>query len=165
MSDYDDDSVTNNLRDSANGTFVSLDDFSPLTGYEPNAMETPATSLTSRIPLDCTTPSSDLYIDDDELGMLLAEARDCADYRRAEGVNVSQSSMSVMVDRTGEPVEKSDSDHFPCSVRNVKSAQSQFPSVTQPTGGEGGSVEERIAEERASSSAQIRTVTAKIDYR
>ena len=31
MSDYDDDSVTNNLRDSANGTFVSLDDFSPLT--------------------------------------------------------------------------------------------------------------------------------------
>ena len=32
MSDYDDDSVTNNLRDSANGTFVTLDDFSPLTG-------------------------------------------------------------------------------------------------------------------------------------
>ena len=31
MSDYDDDSVTNNLRDSANGTFVTLDDFSPLT--------------------------------------------------------------------------------------------------------------------------------------
>ena len=39
MSDYDYDSVTNNLRDSANGTFVTLDDFSPLTGYEPNAME------------------------------------------------------------------------------------------------------------------------------
>ena len=31
MSDYDYDSVTNNLRDPANGTFVTLDDFSPLT--------------------------------------------------------------------------------------------------------------------------------------
>ena len=31
MSDYDYDSVTNNLRDSANGTFVTLDDFSPRT--------------------------------------------------------------------------------------------------------------------------------------
>ena len=46
--------------------------------------------------LDYTVPSSDLYIDDDELGKLLAEVyRDCADYRRAEGVNVSQSSVSV----------------------------------------------------------------------
>ena len=33
MSDYDYDSVTNNLRDSANGTFVSLDDFSLLTTF------------------------------------------------------------------------------------------------------------------------------------
>ena len=31
MSDYDDDSVTNNLRDSANGTFVTLDDSSHFT--------------------------------------------------------------------------------------------------------------------------------------
>ena len=31
MSDYDVDSVTNNLRNSVNGTFVTLDDFSPLT--------------------------------------------------------------------------------------------------------------------------------------
>ena len=31
MYDSDYDSVTNNLRDSANGTFVTLDDFSPLT--------------------------------------------------------------------------------------------------------------------------------------
>ena len=43
-------------------------------------------------------------MDDDELGRLLAEVhRDCADYRRPEGVNVSPSSMSVMVDRMGEP--------------------------------------------------------------
>ena len=74
--------------------------------------------------LDYTAPSSDLYIDDDELGKLLAEVhRDRADHRRAEGVNVSQSSVSVMVDRTGEPVE------------------------------------EMIAEERESSSTQIRTMS------
>ena len=34
MSDYDYDSVTNNLRDSANGTFVTLDDFPQLTPGE-----------------------------------------------------------------------------------------------------------------------------------
>ena len=57
------------------------------------------------------------------LGKLLAEVhRDYADYRRPEGVSVSPSSMSVMVDRTGKPVE------------------------------------EVIAEERESSSAQIRTL-------
>ena len=57
--------------------------------------------------LDYTAPSSHLYMDDDALGKLLAEVhRDYADYRRAEGVNVSQSSVSVMVDRTGELVEE-----------------------------------------------------------
>ena len=112
--------------------------------------------------LDYTAPSSDLYIDDDELGKLLAEVhRDCADYRRAESVNVSQSSVSVMVDRTGEPVERSNSDHFPCSIRNVKNAQNQFPVIIQAkkmVDRTGESVEEMIAEERESSSAQIRTL-------
>ena len=62
-------------------------------------------------------------MDDDTLGKLLVEVhRDYADYRRTEGVSVSPSSMSVMVDRTGEPVE------------------------------------EMIAEERESFSAQIRTL-------
>ena len=62
-------------------------------------------------------------MDDDTLGKLLAEVhRDYADYRRPEGVSVSPSSMSVMVDRTGKPVE------------------------------------EMIAEERESSSAQIKTL-------
>ena len=70
-----------------------------------------------------TVPSSDHYMDDDTLGKLLAEVhRDYADYRRPEGVSVSPSSMSVMVDRMGELVE------------------------------------ERIAEECESSSAQIRTL-------
>ena len=112
--------------------------------------------------LDYTAPSSDLYIDDDELGKLLAEVhRDYADYRRAEGVHVSQSSVSVMVDRTGEPVERSDSDHFPCSVRNMKSAQNQFPVITQAkrmVDQTGKPVEEMIAEECESLSAQIRTM-------
>ena len=139
----DGDSVTiDNLRDSANGTFVTLDDYLPLTGYEPNAMEfTNTTELNDAISSDFidfqeslayTVPSSDHYMDDDTLGKLLAEVhRDYADYRRPEGVSVSPSSMSVMVDQTGEPVERSDSDHFGFSVRNVKSTQNQFPVITQ----------------------------------
>ena len=48
-------------------------------------------------------------MDDTTLGKLLAEVhRDYADYRRPEGVSVSPSSMSVMVDRTVKLVEKSD---------------------------------------------------------
>ena len=101
-------------------------------------------------------------MDDDTLGKLLAEVhRDYADYRRPEGVNVSPSSMSVMVDRTGESVERSDSDHFGFSVRNVYSAQNQFPVITQAermVDRTGKPVEEMIAEERESSSAQIRTL-------
>ena len=56
-------------------------------------------------------------------------------------------------------LERSDSDHFPCSVRNVKSAQNQFPLVTKRMVDRTGEpVEERIAEERESSGAQIRTL-------
>ena len=169
----DGDSMTiNNLRDSASGTFVTLDDYLPLTGYEPNAMEfTNATELNDAVSSDFidfqdslvhTAPSSNHHMDDDTLGKLLAEVhRDYADYRRPEGVSVSPSSMSVMVDRTGEPVERSDSDHFGFSVRNVKSAQNQFPVSTQAermVDRTGKPVEERTAEERESSSAQSRTL-------
>ena len=66
-----------------------------------------------------------------------------------------------MVDRTGQPVEvKSNNNQFSCDIRNLKSAQSQFPLVTQPEmiSQTGGSVQERIAEERESSNAQIRTI-------
>ena len=69
--------------------------------------------------------------------------------------------MSVMVDRTGKLVEKSDIDRFGFSVRNVKSAQNQFPVITQTermVDRTGEPVEEVIAEERESSSAQIRTL-------
>ena len=112
--------------------------------------------------LDYTAPSSDLYMDDDTLGKLLAEVhRDYGDYRRAEGVNVSPSSVSVMVDRTEDPVERSDSDHFGFSVRNVKSPQNQFPVITQAgrmVDRTGELVEKMIAEDRERSSAQIRTL-------
>ena len=101
-------------------------------------------------------------MDDDTLGKLLAEVhRDYADYRRPEGVSVSPLSMSVMVDRTGEPVERSDIDHFGSSVRNLYSAQNQFPIITQAermVDRTGKPVEEMIAEERESSSAQVRTL-------
>ena len=70
--------------------------------------------------------------------------------------------LAVVVDRTGKPVEvRSNSDQFSCDIRNMKSAQSQFPLVTQPKrmiNQTGGSVQERIAEERESSNAQIRTM-------
>ena len=103
-------------------------------------------------------------MDDATLGKLLAEVhRDYADYRRPEGVCVSPSSMSVMVDRTGKPVEKSDIDQFGFSVRNMYSAQNQFPAITQTermVDRTGKPVEAitGIAEERESSSAQIRTL-------
>ena len=102
-------------------------------------------------------------MDDDTLGKLLAEVhRDYADYRCPEGVSVSPSSMSVMVDRTAEPVERSEIDHFGFSVRNVCSAQNQFPVITQAermVDRTGKPVEEmiEIAEERESCGAQIRT--------
>ena len=103
-------------------------------------------------------------MDDKTLGKLLAEVHpDYADYRCPEGVSVSPSSMSVMVDRTGELVERSDIDHFGFSVRNVYSAQNQFPVITQAermVDRTGKPVEEtiEIAEERESSSAQTRTL-------
>ena len=110
-------------------------------------------------------------MDDETFGKLLAEVhRDYADYRRPEGVSVSPSSMSVMVDRTGKPVEKSDIDRCGFSVRNVYSAQNQLPVITQtermvdrtvkPVEGIAG-----IAEERESSSAQIRTLFNEQDER
>ena len=96
---------------------------------------------TSRTPLRIQLPSTNVPdVDDDELAEYLA----------------------VVVDRTGQPVEaRSNSDQFSCDIRNLKSAQSQFPLVTQPKrmiSQTGGSVEERIAEERESSNAQIRTM-------
>ena len=128
---------------------VTFDYCTPDTGYEPNVMELTGTNELNNAAssdiyfqdsLEDTASLSDPYIDDDELGKLLA----------------------IVVDRTGQPVlERSDSDHLPCSVRNVKSAQNQFPLVTQAkrmVDRTGEPVEEWIAEERESSGAQIRTL-------
>ena len=143
-------SMEDPLCDSSFGSMVTLDYVNPLTGYEPKDME-----LTDANERNLAT-SSDIYfqnalddtasfpnvpdVDDDELAEFLA----------------------VVVDRTGQPVEvRSNNDQFSCDIRNLKSAQSQFPLVTQPKrmiSQTGGSVEERIAEERESSNAQIRTM-------
>ena len=75
------------------------------------------------------TPSSDLDIDDVTLGKMLTEAhRGQVDYCEPEGVSVSQSSLSVVFDRTGKPVGERDIDQ---SVgfgvtRNTYSAHGKF---------------------------------------
>ena len=145
----DENSMEYPLCNSSFGSMVSLDYVTPDTGYEPMDMELADTSernlaISSDIyfqnALDDTASFANPDIDDDELAEFLV----------------------VVVDRTGQPVEvRSNSDQFSCDIRNVKSAQSQFPLVTQPKrmiNQTGGSVEERIAEERESSNAQIRTM-------
>ena len=167
--DSDDlDSVTNNLRDSAKRSNDGYDVAFSLTGHEPNDTElndtVPSKFTDSQGPLFYVTPSSDQDMDDTTLGKLLAEVhREYADYRSPEGVFVSPSSMSVTSDRRVKPVEKSNIDQFCFGVRNAYSAHNQFPAITQaermvdrtvkPVGESTG-----IAEERDSSSAQIRTL-------
>ena len=70
------------------------------------------------------TPSSDLDIDDTTLGKLLTEAhREYADYRSPEGVSVSQSSLSVVFDRTRKPVGESSSN---AQIRTLLDEQRQM---------------------------------------
>ena len=69
--------------------------------------------------------------------------------------------LAVVVDETGKPVEiQSNNDQFSCDIRNLNSAQSQFPVVAQPEMicQTGVSVQARISEERENSHAQIRTM-------
>ena len=95
-------------------------------------------------------------MDDTTLGKLFTEAhRGQADYRRLEGVSVSPSSMSVMVDRTGKSVGKSNIDHFSFGVRNTYSAHSKFSENTQAEKVVDGRVK---PDERDISNAQIRTL-------
>ena len=107
------------LCNSAVGSMVSLDYVTPDTGYEPKDMGLADTTehniaassdIYFQDILEDTVSFSNPDIDDDELAKLLA----------------------IVVDRTEQPVEvRSNSDHFSCSVRNVKGAQSQFLLVTQ----------------------------------
>ena len=94
-------------------------------------------------------------MDDTTLGKLLTEAhREYADYRSPEGVSVSQSSLSVVFDRTGKPVGESDIDQSGFGVRNTYSAHSKFSENIQ--------IEKMVDRsgqpERDSSKTQIRTL-------
>ena len=142
-------SRSNPLCDFRLGTVVTSDYETPLTGYEPKK----DLNLTNAEELDLAA-TSDVYwqhtLDDDAS----FNDPDVDDNQLAKY-------LAVVVDRTGTPVEmRSNNDQFACDTRNLKSAQSQFPSVTQPEMicQTGRSVEARIAEERESSNAQIRTM-------
>ena len=143
-------SMEDPLCDSSFGSMVTLDYVNPLTGYEPKDME-----LTDANEQNLAT-SSDIYFQN--------ALDDTASFPNVSDVDDDELAefLAVVVDRTGQPGEvRSNNDQFSCDIRNLKSAQSQFPLVTQPKRmicQTGWSVEERIAEERESSNAQIRTL-------
>ena len=143
-------SIEDPLCNSSLGSMVTLDYVTPLTGYEPKEME-----LTDADELNLAT-SSDIYFQN--------ALDDTASFPNVPDVDDNELAefLAVVVDRTGQPVEvRSNNDQFSCDMRNLKSAQSQFPLVTQPKrmiSQTGWSVQERIAEERESSNAQIRTM-------
>ena len=114
-------SIEDPLCNSSLGSMVTLDYVTPLTGYEPKEMElTDANELNLATTIDIYFQNTlddtasfpnDPDVDDNELAEFLA----------------------VVVDRTGKPVEvRSNNDQFSCDIRNLKSAQNQFPLVTQP---------------------------------
>ena len=143
-------SMEDPLCDSSLGSMVTLDYVTHLTGYEPKEME-----LIDADELNLAT-TSDIYFQN--------ALDDTASFPNVPDVDDNELAefLAVVVDRTGQPVEvRSNNDQFSCDIRNLKSAQSQFPLVTQPKrmiSQTGGSVQERIAEERESSNAQIRTM-------
>ena len=142
-------SIEDPLCNSSLGSMVTLDYVTPLTGYEPKEME-----LTDADELNLAT-SSDIYFQH--------TLDDVASFPNNPDVDDNQLAefLAVVVDRTGKPVEvRSNNDQFSCDIRNLKSAQSQFPLVTQPEMicQTGRSVQARIAEERENAHAQIRTM-------
>ena len=151
LAPYPQESISTWKKTISLGSVVTSDYVTPLTGYEPNQ----DMDLTDADGLNLTT-FGDIYFHNtlDDLASFPNDP-DVDDKELAEF-------LAVVVDRTGKPVEvRSNNDQFSCDTRNLKSAQSQFPLVTQPErmiGQTGGSVEERIAEERESSNAQIRTM-------
>ena len=145
----DENSMEDHLCDSSFGSMVSLDYVTPDTGYEPKDME-----LTDTNERNLAT-SSDIYFQD--------TLDDTASFPNVPDVDDDELAefLAVVVDRTGQPVEvRSNSDQFSCDIRNLKSAQSQFPVVpqTEKICQTGGSVQARIAEEREKAHAQIRTM-------
>ena len=142
---------------SAKGSNDAYDVSVSLTGYEPNFMAISELNDSSGS-FSFIIPSSDQDMDDATLGKLLTEAhRGQADYCDPEGVSVSQSSLSVVFDRTGKSVgERNDDQSIGFGVtRNTYSAHSKFSENTQAE-----KVVDRLGqpEERNSSNAQIRTL-------
>ena len=126
------------------GSMVTSDYVTPLTGYEAQAGLEPHERSRAR-----PRYLSDIYFQN--------ALDDTASFPNVPDVDDNELAefLAVVVDRTGKPVEvRSNNDQFSCDIRNLKSAQSQFPLVTQPKrmiSQTGGSVQERIAEERESS--------------
>ena len=151
------DFVENNLRHSAKESIDAYDVRTSLTGYEPNDMVFSELG-NSQGSFSYVTQSSDLDMDDVTLGKLLTEAhRGQVDYCEPEGVSVSQSSLSVVFDRTGKPDGERNVDQ---SVgfgvtRNTYSAHSKFSENTQAEKVVDGS---GTPDERNSSNAQIGTL-------
>ena len=117
----DENSMEDPLCNSSFGSMVSLDYVTPDTGYESKEME-----LTDADELNLAN-SSDIYFQN--------ALDDMASFPNVPDVDDNELAefLAVVVDRTGKLVEvRSNSDQFSCDIRNVKSAQSQFPLVTQP---------------------------------
>ena len=117
----DDVSMKDPLCNSAIGSMVSLDYVTPDTGYEPKDMELADTNELN------LAASSDIYFQN--------ALDDTASFPNVPDVDDNELAefLAVVVDRTGKPVEvRSNNDQFSCDIRNLKSAQSQFPLVTQP---------------------------------
>ena len=109
------------LCDSSFGSMVTLDYVNTLTGFEPKDME-----LTDANEQNLAT-TSDIYFQN--------ALDDTASFSNVPDVDDNQLAefLAVVVDSTGQPVEvRSNNDQFSCDIRNLKSAQSQFPLVTQP---------------------------------
>ena len=143
-------SVPNPLCDSSLGSVVTSDYVTPLTGCEPKDMD-----LTDAGEQNLATSSENNFQNALDDTASFPNVPDVDDNELAEF-------LAVVIDRTGQPVEvRSNNDQFSCDIRNLKSAQSQFPLVTQPermVDRTGEPVQERIAEERESSNAQIGTM-------
>ena len=109
----DENSMEDPLCNSSFGSMVSLPKDMELADTNERNLTT-SSDIYFQDSLEDTVSLSNPDINNDELAKLLA----------------------IVVDRTGQPVEvRNNRDHFSCGVRNVKSAQNQFPAVTQQTGG------------------------------
>ena len=111
----------------------TLNSFTSLTGYEPKLLAFDEL-YDSSVPFSLMIPSSDQDMDDLTLGeMLIAAHRGQADYCEPEGVSVSQSSSSVVLDGSGQPDGARMVDRLgqPDVTRNVIEAHSTFSEDTR----------------------------------